>query len=206
MQKKMIRRCAVMVGGNLIIGLGVALFKLSAMGNDPFSAMSMAVSAKLGVDFSIAYIGASALCFIVELLFGRGYIGIGTIVNWYGVGFVTTFCLNLITKYWEIPQSLPVHLLIMASGMLVLSLGASMYQTADLGISPYDALALIFEKRTPIPYFWCRICTDSVCAALAFFLGGLVGLGTLVCALGLGPFITFFNRHVSQKLCGENKL
>lgn len=27
-------------------------------------------------------------------------------------------------------------------------------------------------------------------------------LGALMCAVGFGPFISFFNRHVSEKLCG----
>ena len=42
----------------------------------------------------------------------------------------------------------------------------------------------------------------AVRIAAAFFLGGIIGLGTLVCALGLGPFIQFFNVHISRKLCG----
>lgn len=204
MHDQIIRRYAVMIGGNLVIGLGVGLFKLSSMGNDPFSAMGMAFSDKAGMDFSIAYIGASALCFAVEFLLGRHYIGVGTIVNWFGVGPVATLLVNMATKCGTIPSGLISRLAVMAAGMLILSLGASLYQTADLGISPYDSLALIFEKKTPIPYFWCRICTDSICALTAFLLGGLVGLGTLVCALGLGPFISFFNRYVSEKLC-KNK-
>ena len=51
-------------------------------------------------------------------------------------------------------------------------------------------------------YFWCRIFTDSLCVVIAWALGGLIGLGTLVCALGLGPFISFFTRHAAQRLVG----
>ena len=40
---------------------------------------------------------------------------------------------------------------------------------------------------------------------IAFLLGGIVGIGTLVCALGLGPFISFFDRHISRRLCGVDK-
>ena len=70
-----------------------------------------------------------------------------------------------------------------------------------MGIAPYDALSLIMEERTPLPYFWCRMITDSVCAVIAFLAGGIVGLGTLVCALGLGPFINFFTIKVAKTLC-----
>ena len=42
--------------------------------------------------------------------------------------------------------------------------------------------------------------TDALCAVLAFLLGGLIGLGTLICAFGLGPFVQFFTRHFSEKV------
>ena len=201
-KKLPVRRAAVMVLGILIMGLGVALFKLSFMGNDPNSAMVMAAADRLGVDFSVALIVENSLVFIVELLLGRKYIGLGTFVNWFGVGPLTTLYLGLIQSRWQVPQTIPARLLLMTAGVLVLSLSASLYQTANLGIAPYDALSVVMKDRLPLPYFWCRILTDSVCAAAAFLLGGIVGLGTLVCALGLGPFIAFFNRRVSQKLCG----
>ena len=201
-KKLPVRRAAVMVLGILIMGLGVALFKLSFMGNDPNSAMVMAAADRLGVDFSVALIVENSLVFIVELLLGRKYIGLGTFVNCFGVGPLTTLYLGLIQSRWQVPQTIPARLLLMTAGVLVLSLSASLYQTANLGIAPYDALSVVMKDRLPLPYFWCRILTDSVCAAAAFLLGGIVGLGTLVCALGLGPFIAFFNRRVSQKLCG----
>ena len=197
-----VRRVAVMVLGILIMGMGVALFKLSLMGNDPNSAMVMAAADRIGMDFSVVLILENSLVFIVELMLGRKYIGLGTFVNWFGVGPLTTLYLRFIHAHWLVPQSVPARLLLMAAGVLVLSLSASLYQTADLGIAPYDALSIIMADRLPLPYFWCRILTDSLCTVAAFLLGGIVGLGTLVCALGLGPFIAFFNRHVSQKLCG----
>ena len=42
--------------------------------------------------------------------------------------------------------------------------------------------------------------TDALCALVTFLLGGLVGIGTLVCAFGLGPFIQFFNGAFSEKV------
>ena len=59
------------------------------------------------------------------------------------------------------------------------------------------------SKRLPIPYFWCRIMTDSLCAIIAWLLGGIIGLGTLVCALGLGPFIAFFSKTIAEPLCRD---
>ena len=88
----------------------------------------------------------------------------------------------------------------------VVSLGVSLYQSSELGASPYDSLALILDDRFPkIPYFWCRIAVDGTSTLLAWLLGGVVGWGTLACALGLGPFVHFFNQHVSEPFCRVEK-
>ena len=88
------------------------------------------------------------------------------------------------------------------AAVLVTALGASLYQTADLGIAPYDYLSLGLRDYIPCPYFGCRIFTDALSALLCWLLGGLVGLGTLICAFCLGPlpFIQFFDRTFSQKV------
>ena len=60
------------------------------------------------------------------------------------------------------------------------ALGASLYQTADLGIAPYDYLSLGLRDYTPVPYFGCRVFTDALCALLCWLLGGLVGIFIIV--------------------------
>lgn len=197
------RRILVMVFGIIILGLGISLFKLSALGNDPSSAMVMAIGDKIHVDFARTLLAANCLWFLAEVIWGRHYIGLGSFVNWFGVGTISMMFTRLLSILLPEPESFVQKLIIMAVGMLVLSLAASMYQTADLGIAPYDSLSLMLEERLPIPYFWCRIFTDVLCVVICVLVGGLVGIGTLVCSLGLGPFIHFFNRHVSEKLVGE---
>ena len=89
----------------------------------------------------------------------------------------------------------------MLAGTVVTGFGVSMYQTPNAGASPYDSLSIIMAKRIPkFTYFWHRIFTDAVCALVCFLAGGIVGLGTLVSALGLGPVIDFFNVHLTRRL------
>ena len=85
------------------------------------------------------------------------------------------------------------------AGVVTLSLACALYQTADMGVAPYDALSIVLSRKSRLSYLRCRILTDSLCAFAAFLLGGLIGVGTLVCALGLGPFITFFSEKVAKR-------
>lgn len=196
------RRLVVMSFGIVVMGIGVCLFKLSLMGNDPSSAMVMAIGSHIGQPFSITLIMANSIWFLFEFFLDRKLIGIGTLFNWFGVGIFTDLWTEAITHFFVLPESLMGRLAVMSLGVLILSFSCALYQTANLGIAPYDAISIIMADRLPLPYFWCRIISDSVCAALAFVLGGVVGLGTLFCALCLGPFINFFSHTVAQKLCG----
>lgn len=194
---------AVMLAGIVIMGLGVCLFRLSIMGNDPSTALAIAFSDCVGLELSIGLIIANSVYFVAEILLDWKIIGPGTFVNWFCVGFAATWWGDLLNALFTLPEGFIGRLGVMAVGVLVLSLSAALYQTADVGISPYDALSIIMSKRLPLPYFWCRIITDSLCAVIAWLLGGIIGLGTLVCALGLGPFIAFFSKTIAEPLCRD---
>ncbi len=195
------RRFLIMIAGIILMGLGICLFKLSLMGNDPSSAMVMAIGTILHIPFSVLLIGFNLAWFIVEICLKREIIGPGTFFNWFCVGMFADMWTTFIASSFVVPDHFFARVLIMLIGVVILSLSCALYQTADMGIAPYDALSLIMEERSPLPYFWCRMITDSVCAIVAFLAGGIVGLGTLVCALGLGPFINFFTNTVAKTLC-----
>jgi uncharacterized membrane protein YczE len=194
-------RMVGMIIGNILIGLGVCLFKTSGMGNDPFSAMIMSVSELLHLSYSNFMVLFDTFIFVIEIAWGRKYIGLGTFANWFLIGFVAEFFISLSNRIFSTPQTFLDQLPFVVLGVLIISLGVSLYQTSDAGISPYDSLALIMDERIPkLPYFWCRMICDATCVLVCLLTGGLIGLGTFLCAFGLGPIIHFFNLHISQKV------
>lgn len=200
------RRVIIMILGNIFLGLGIAVFKLSGLGNDPYSGMVMALSDKLGVAYANLLVFINVFLFLVEFFTGRHFVGAGTFVNALFLGYVTTFFYELILSFTAAPALMWQRVITVCVGVIITSFGVSMYQTPDAGVSPYDSLSLIMAERFPrITYFWHRITTDAVCAFICWMFGGIVGLGTLVSAFGLGPFIQFFNTHVSEKLVGNKE-
>lgn len=199
-EKPSTRRIIGMVVGIVIIGLGIALFKQSHLGNDSISALNMRISEMLGVSLGLENVCMNILFFLLEIAFGRKYIGLGTFVNGIFMGYIVTAFYDPIAAAFGPAESLPMQLVWLVIAVPVTALGVSLYQTADLGIAPYDYLSLGLRDYTPFPYFGCRVFTDAVCALLCWLLGGLVGLGTLVCAFCLGPFVQFFNGLVSERL------
>ena len=195
------RRMFWMIIGNILIGLGICLFKTSGMGNDPFSAMIMSVSKLLQLSYSNFLVLLNSLIFIIEIVWGRKYIRIGTFANWFFLGYIAEFFMSLFNRIISPPQTFLEQLPFVILGVIIISLGVSLYQTSDAGIAPYDSLALIIDEKIPkLPYFWCRMICDATCATVCLLTGGLIGLGTFLCAFGLGPVIHFFNVRISQKL------
>ena len=200
-----LRRIVGMVVGNIILGIGIAIFRASLLGNDPFSAMMMAGAEQTGIAYSLFVPMVNTLFFIAEICWGRHFIGIGTFVNWFLLGKIAEIFIVRLEVFEIAQRGMPIRLLTVAVGVLVVSLGVSFYQTADLGIAPYDSISIMMSEHCPLPYFWCRLITDVVCTAVCFALGGIVNVGTAICAFGLGPFVHFFDRHVSRNMLGIYK-
>ena len=191
----------VMLIGNIILGLGIAIFKLSGLGNDPFSGMVMALAECVGIEYARFLILLNLGFFVIEIIWGRKLIGLGTIINALFLGYFVTFFYNLITSVIDAPDQMAMQVATVFIGVIITSLGISMYQLPKQGVAPYDSISLIMTERWPkIPYFWHRMSNDVLCALICYLTGGVIGIGTLVTAFGLGPVIHFFNRHFTGKL------
>lgn len=197
------KRFILLAASVLAIGLGIALFRWSDLGNDPISALELAIAARLGTTFGNVVLVGNLLMFIPVLFCHRQSIGVGTLLNMTCCGYAS----DLFTRLFEavsLPaaETLPLQLVFVLVGVLELSLAVSLYFTVGLGIAPYDTMAFIIEKYTGIHFSKCRIFTDCLCAAGALALGGIVNVGTFVSAFCMGPFIHFFNEKVSMPLLG----
>ena len=191
--------------GNVFLALGIAIFKFSNLGNDPYTAAMFSLSDLTPLSYATFTVIINSLFFIVQFIFGKKYIGIGTIFNWVFLGYIVTFFYNILELLFNKPSIFYQQFLYLILGVIIVSFGVSFYQTSNSGISPYDSLSLILTDYLPIPYFWCRLLTDILCAIACFLTGGLLGLGTLICALCLGPFIHLFNHFISEPILETNK-
>jgi len=205
-QKITVHRLILLAVGNILIALGIAFFVAASFGSDPHSAMMLSIAGKLGTTFGPVFWGASAVYFVIEFIWGRHLIGIGTFFNWFLVSFFSDWFQRILGSACTDPGFL-LRIFFMIAGLLIISMGLSLYQTVDMGVGPYDSLAIIMDERLPLPYFWCRIICDGTCALVSLLLGGfgtLIGIGSILCAFGLGPFITFFNKY-SVRLVGKDQ-
>lgn len=200
-----VRRTMAVILGNIILGMGAAGLRFSLLGNEPYTAMNMAISDGIHMSLGNYQLILNLGLFIIQLIWGRAYIGFGSIINLCFLGYIVEasgYVLNLLLKSAE-EYTLVQKVLFMILSLVVLTLGISMYQTADLGVAPYDYLALGITDHFPTPYFLNRVITDafSVLTIVLVVLVGLItwkeshlGIGTIVGAFFLGPLINVHNK------------
>ena len=207
------KRILMSILGVVICGMSVGMFKHAAFGVDPFQALMSGLDAVIPIRFGTLYVIVNLLLLIFSLIMDRHKIGLATFINLFLLGYVVEFSQAQCAKLFPTP-GIGIRLLLFLAGLVILSLASALYFTADLGVSTYDALALVWsERQTRIPFQFCRVLTDSVCVITGVFLCrlsgmsaaqifGAVGIGTVVTAFFMGPLIAFFNRTVARPLLG----
>lgn len=188
-----------MILGNILMAMGIAAFKLSRLGNDPCNGMYMALADVVGIPYANMLIICNLILLVIEFLFGRHYIGIGTFFNALLLGYIVTFFYNIYTRI-AVPQALWQRLLTVLIGLVITGIGLAVYQKVDAGTSPFDSLSLIMTERFRFPYFACRMATDLTALVICFAAGGIVNVGTVSCVLLLGPVADFFDRQVIRRI------
>lgn len=213
---QLVKRIIMSVLGVVICGVSVGMFKFAALGIDPFQSLMSGLDAVIPIRFGTLYIIVNIVLLLFALIFDRKKIGIATFINLFLLGYIVEFSQGLCERL--IPDApLWLRVIILLVAIVILCLSSALYFTADLGVSTYDAVALVWsQKQSKIKFAVCRVICDFVCVAIGVALlllsgqgitevFGSVGIGTIITAFFMGPLITFFNVYVAQPMLGKPK-
>ena len=197
--------------GVAITAISIGAFKFATFGVDPFQSFMSGIDSLIPLSFGTLYVIVNAVLLLFALLFDRHYIGIATLINLFLLGYIVEFSQAFLVQVFP-EATILVRALSFLFGFVFLCFGSSLYMTADLGVSTYDAIALILTNKWKLGKFRIiRISTDVACILLGFCMylisGGsiyhitsFIGIGTLLTALCMGPLIDLFNRKMSQPI------
>lgn len=207
--KKFVKRTGMAVFGIVTCAISVGLFKLAALGVDPFQSFMAGLDALIPIPFGTLYVIANVTLLLFSLIFDRHRIGLGTFINLFLTGYVVQFSYDFFQKVFGVP-SMPARVVFLLIAIVIMCFSSAFYFTAAMGVSTYDAVALILAENWHIGKFkYIRITTDIICVAagcvLYLFAGGkpssiptIAGIGTIITAFFMGPLIDYFNTHVAK--------
>ncbi len=186
----------------LIRGFCVSMFKMSLFGTDPLQCFVAGLSNVFPVSHGMMYLIVSVAILVFIFIFGKKYIGIATIINLFLLGYIVDLSHGILLYFFgEIGLVLRVVFLLF--GVLLLGLAAAMFFTADLGISTYDAVALIIQDMKIARFTYARVVGDVICTGVGFFLGAPIGVGTVITAFFMGPIIAWMRKHITDPMLAK---
>lgn len=209
--KLMKKRIIMCVMGVIICGVSVGFFKFAALGVDPFQSFMGGLDALIPIEFGTLYMIANICLLLFSLIADRHYIGLATIINLTLLGYIAQYTLEFL-QYIFPEASIAGQWIFMIIGTVLSCFAASLYFVADLGVSPYDAIAVIIANTWKIGKFkYVRIISDFTCVAIGtilYFIAtkgvtgltAIVGIGTIVTAFFMGPLIDMFSEKVSRPM------
>lgn len=199
--KEFIWKALMSLIGITLISFGAALSQTMNMGLDPFTAINTGASELLGFTLGNYQLFVNAAILAIILFFDRKIIGWGTIFNLVLVGYMIEFFISMLESFIDPTQfAFIVQLLITVVAILIFTFGVALYMDADLGVSPYDAIAPVITDRVSASYKTVRMIQDIVVVITAWILGGPVGVATFITGFLAGPLIDFFSNRFTRKL------
>jgi uncharacterized protein len=190
------KRVIMTIFGVLIAGFSVGMFNFSAFGMDPFQVLAHGIWSHTVLGYGTFYSIMNLIMLIIIFFIDRHKIGLGTFINIFLLGYVVQFS-SWLFETWIPNPTFGLKIIFLIIGIIIMCFGSSLYYTGDLGVSTYDAVALILSEKKAARFQFCRIGSDFICTILGYLLGATVGIGTIVTAFFMGPIIMVFNRKVA---------
>ena len=198
LRPRMARRMTGLLLSIFVMGMCVAVFKLTGVGTSPCSCMNLGISRRLGISFGTWQLLLNAALLLIVLRYAPEKISIGTLVNMVLVGYIAELFMHLLGGLIP-PEGLPAGTLALVFALTLAAylVSASIYLAADLGCAPYDAVPMIIAAHTGrVSYRAIRMAWDVAALGIGFALGETVGIATLITGFCLGPAITAIGARV----------
>ncbi len=181
--RRLVRRLLHLYAGLGLFGLSLALMVESGLGLDPWDVFHQGLAEQAGVSLGLVVISVGAVVLLLWIPLHQRP-GIGTISNVVVVGLAVDAALTLLPH----PQAMTLRVAFLVIGVVANGVATALYVGAGLGPGPRDGLMTGLARRG-LSVRAARTAIELSVLAAGWLLGGTVGVGTVLYALGIGPLV-----------------
>jgi len=170
--------------GLSLFGLGEGLLIVSFTGASPWSVLAQGISLNVNLSIGTITLLISIAVLILWIPLGQKP-GMGTIFN----ALIIAIMIDLCIKYVPTPSNYIHQLVLAIISVIIVGIGGGIYLVSNLGAGPRDGLMIGLQKLTNFPIAVVRATLEISVVSIGWYLGGTVGIGTLLFAFGIGPCV-----------------
>ena len=180
------QRVAALFCGLFLYGFGIVVTLRSGLGTSPWDALHLAITYYTPLTMGQVSQLAGILIILLSMLLGMRP-GWGTLANMYFIGVFIDFFLG--QSWLAVPEAFWLKVAMLLVGVWIIGWASYFYMAAAFGAGPRDSFMVGSVRKSGWPVWKIRTAIESSVALAAYWLGGPVGIGTVIIALTLGPAI-----------------
>ncbi len=170
--------------GLTLFGLGEGLLIVSFTGASPWSVLAQGISLNINLSIGTITLLISLAVLVLWIPLGQKP-GMGTIFN----ALIIAIMIDLCIKFVPTPSNYIHQLILAIISVITVGIGGGIYLVSNLGAGPRDGLMIGLQKLTKLPIAAVRAALEISAVSVGWYLGGTVGVGTLLFAFGIGPCV-----------------
>ncbi len=180
-----VRRLSNLYVGLVLFGLSIAMMVRAALGLASWDVLHQGIATRTGLSFGVVVIAVAALVMLLWIPLWQ-HPGFGTLSNVVVVGLAADVALDLLPTVHD----LYLRAALLVAGILANAVATGLYIGAGLGPGPRDGLMTGLAARG----YSIRIARTTIeitVLVVGWLLGGSVGIGTVLYAVGIGPLVHY---------------
>ena len=170
--------------GLMLFGLGEGLLIVSFTGASPWSVLAQGISLNVNLSIGTITFLISVTVLILWIPLGQKP-GMGTILN----AIIIALMIDLCIKFVPTPSNYLYQIILAIISVITVGIGGGIYLVSNLGAGPRDGLMIGLQKKTNLPVAAVRAFLEISVVSIGWYLGGIVGVGTLLFACGIGRWV-----------------
>lgn len=173
----------------ILLGLGGYLFVTANIGSDALTVFNQGIATFLNLDFGYGIIITNSVLIIIMLFVRRDLISYGTFMSLLIGPIVNLFSsISLLAT----PNSIYLKILMLVIGIIIAALGIAIYISMKLGLSPFESVVVAIQEKLKTHFRYVKIVFDAVLFIIGYLLGGVVGFGSIMAIITIGPLVDLF--------------
>ena len=201
-KRDLVLKILIALIGDALIGFGISLNTCAGLGHNPTAAFMDGIRKFFDIDFGRSINLVNWVVFFIVLIFARQYVNIGTAINAISLGYFVSLAEKVYASF-TFPDTLAFKGVAAFVACTLLFLGIATFSSVEIGFDPWTGFVMLLKDKVNFNYRLCLVAINVMLSLFGLFLGGRVGVTTLIVIFFGGPIIQAFANFIKKSILSK---